>query len=211
MKNILTIVIIGFASLCAYGQNSDSAYLTERAVTVDLSRLTFIRADGSIKETAKAIAQFRAKEFIINRLIGEAGAKEIKFETESLASDDSGGLISVAFNCDAVSKSGLLLAFIGEARDGNGYLAKAYGFRPIPLKDAQQLLKRIDDVRKANDKYLSSDNDVNNVYIEYQDIRFVIYRDSGSLIRVFWNGFEVIWEDTAFNRSKRRLDKWFKQ
>ena len=56
---------------------------------------------------------------------------------------------------------------------------------------------------------MSKQNDVNNVYMEFEDIKFVIYWDNGEQIRVFWNGFQVICERTAFDRSKRRLNKWF--
>lgn len=208
MKLLLTIT---FICSIGYSQNSNSVYATAKPLAINYSYLNYLPPSVvEIKGIAKEISQFRAKEFVINNIIGPTEGKEIKFETEALASDDSGGLISVAFNCNEVDKKGLLLAFIGNNKNADGQISKAYGFRPILLKDAQELLKRIDDVRKTNDKYLSADDNVNNIYIEFEDIKFVIYRDNGSLIRVFWNGFEVIWEDTAFSRSKRRLDRWFK-
>ena len=40
-------------------------------------------------------------------------------------------------------------------------------------------------------------------------IKFIIYRDDGEQIRVFWNGFQIVWERAPFDRSKRRLKKWF--
>ena len=56
---------------------------------------------------------------------------------------------------------------------------------------------------------MSESTNVNNIYVEHEDIKFVFYRDTGNQIRIFWNGFEVIWEQTAFDRTKRRLNKWF--
>lgn len=206
MKILLRFIIFINIGI-AYSQNSNSSYASARPI--NYSYISYFPSDIEIKSAAKEISQFRAKEFIINNIIGDNKGKEIKFETESLASDDSGGLISVAFNCNEVSKKGLLLAFIGYNKNQNGEILRGYGFRDIPLNDAKELLSRIEAVRETNKKYLSNDTNVNNVYIEYQDIKFVIYKDFGSKIRVFWNGFEVIWEDTAFNRSKRRLDKWF--
>lgn len=50
---------------------------------------------------------------------------------------------------------------------------------------------------------------MNNVYLEFEDIQFILYRDGGDQIRVLWNGFEVVWKKTAFNRTQRRLEKWF--
>lgn len=208
LQNFIILVI--FTS--GYCQNSNNVYANTQALQkINYNYLTFLAADTNMKETAKELSQFRAKEFIINNIIGKAGNEEIQFETESLASDDSGGLVSVAFNCDHINKRGLLLAFVGYNRDQNGISTKAYGFRPIKLEDAKQLLARIEQVRTNHKKYLSNDTNVNNVYIEFEDMQFIIYRDGGSKIRVLWNGFEIVWEDTAFSRSKRRLDKWFEK
>lgn len=212
MKKIFCVSIAIIFSNLSFSQvgHSGGAYATLSS-PINYSIINYLPPNiTDTKKIAKQISQFRSKEFIINNIIGSTNGKEIKFETESLASDDSGGLITVAFNCDAVEKNGLLLAFFGENENAQGQISEAYAFRAIPLKEAQALLKRIDEVRKSNDKYLSDDSNVNNVYIEFEDIKFVIYRDMSSLIRVFWNGFEVVWEDTAFKRSKRRLDKWFR-
>ncbi|ELI6455774.1 hypothetical protein [Flavobacterium psychrophilum] len=207
--NKILIALLFFNSI-GYSQNHTNAYAT-LSPAINYSIINYLPPNiTDTKKIAKQISQFRSKEFIINNIIGPTNGNEIKFETESLASDDSGGLITVAFNCDTVKKNGLLLAFFGENENEEGLISEAYAFRAIPLKDAQALLNRIDEVRKSNEKYLSDDTNVNNVYIEFEDIKFVIYRDLSSLIRVFWNGFEVVWEDTAFKRSKRRLDKWFK-
>jgi hypothetical protein len=127
-----------------------------------------------------------------------------------LASDDSGGIISVAFNCNQVGKKGLLLAFFGTNRNQYGVYSKAYDFKFIPLDEAKKLLDRIDEIIIKEKEYLSAEDNVNNIYTEHKDLKFVIYRDGlSSNIRVFWNCFEVVWEKTAFYRSKRRLTRWF--
>lgn len=178
-------------------------------IPTGFAALSFIAAEADKKELAKEISQFRSKEFIVDYIIGPAGSNEIKFETESLASDDSAGLISVAFNCNEINEKGLLLAFFGNNKNEEGSVATAYGFRYIPLAKAQDLLKRIDAVKERHKKYMQSENDVNNLYIEFEDIKFILYRDGGDKVRVFWNGFEVTWERVAFDRTKRRLDRWF--
>ncbi|GAA3634071.1 hypothetical protein [Flavivirga jejuensis] len=187
----------------------NKTYTQNTPEATGLSAITFITIESDKKAIAKEIAQFRSKEYIINNIIGRTNGKDIRFETESLASDDSSSLVSIAFNCNELNEKGLLLAFFGPNTDANGELKDAYGFRYIPLKEAQDLFKRIDKVQDDNKKYLSSDNDVNNVYIEFEDVKFVIYKDDGEQIRVFWNGFQIVWERTAFDRSKRRLKKWF--
>lgn len=204
MKKIIIVILILFHNL-SYSQTDG----TLAAAALGVATITYVAETTSRKELAKEITQFRSKEFIVNYIIGPTNGKSIRFETESLASDNSGGLISVAFNCNEIGKKGLLLAFFGYNRDTNGYLINAYSFRYIPLDKAQKFLNRIDQVKRDNKDYMSGDKDVNNVYIEFEDIKFVLYKEGGEQIRVFWNGFEVIWEKVAFNRTKKRLNKWF--
>lgn len=207
MKRILLCLLLASGTITNAQINN-----THVAVAVGVGAagaITFLTANMQKKEMSKQISQFRSKEYIINNLIGPAGVKDIKFETESLASDDSGGLISVAFNCNEINKRGLLLAFVGENRDVNGNLGNAYAFRYLPLDEAKSILERLEAIRSANSKYLSESTNVNNVYVQHDDLKFVFYKDGGNQIRVFWNGFEVIWEQTAFDRTKRRLNKWF--
>lgn len=204
MKKLFLIIII-LTQQYTYAQKAE-----EILIPVGLAALSFIAADANKKELAKEISQFRSKEYIVDYIIGPIEDNEIEFETESLASDNSAGLISVAFNCDEINEKGLLLAFFGSNKDINGNIGTAYGFRYIPLDKAQALLKRIDAVKEAHKDYMKDENDVNNVYIAHEDIKFILYRDGGDKVRVLWNGFEVIWERTAFDRTKRRLNKWFK-
>lgn len=206
MKKLTIFLLIILTSFNkGYSQNA-----AEILIPTGLAALSFVAANANKKAMAKEISQFRSKEYIMDYIIGPAKSKEIRFETESLASDDSAGLISVAFNCDEVNEKGLLLAFFGSNRDSSGNMGNAYGFRYIPLTEAQDLLKRIAATKETHRKYMKDENDVNNVYIAHEDIKFILYRDGGDKVRVFWNGFEVIWERTAFDRTKRRLDKWFK-
>lgn len=203
---ILTLLVLYFiVSNKIIAQND----LKTAGVVAGAAAITFLAADAAVKETAKEVSQFRSKEFIMDYIIGGAGDKEIKFETESLASDDSAGVVSIAFNCNQVNKKGLLLAFIGKNRNELGTLTTAYGFKYIPYEEAVSLLNRIDMVKDDNKEYMKDENDVNNVYIQHDDMRFIIYRDGGDKIRVFWNGFEVEWERVPFDRTKRRLKRWF--
>lgn len=204
-----TIIILTLLTYLGNFNFSYSQNAVDILIPTGLAALSFVAADADKKEVAKEISQFRSKEYIVNYIIGPSQGKEIKFETESLASDDSAGLISVAFNCDEVSEKGLLLAFFGKNRNEYGVVSTAYGFRYIPLETAKSLLERIDEVKERHKKYMSSENDVNNVYIEFEDIKFIIYRDGGTKVRTLWNGFEVIWERVAFDRTKRRLNRWF--
>jgi hypothetical protein len=178
-------------------------------VAIGATALTFLAADAGVKETAKEVSQFRSKEFIMDYIIGPAQDREIKFETESLASDDSAGVVSIAFNCTQLKKKGLLLAFIGKNRNELGTLTTAYGFKYIPYEEAVALIDRIDKVKEVNKDYMKDVNDVNNIYIAHDDMKLIIYCDGSDKIRLFWNGFDVEWERTPFDRTKRRLKRWF--
>ena len=207
MKKIIPLFItILFLSKLSYSQSSGDIALSAAAI----AGITYVTIKTSKKELAKEISQFRSKEYIINEIIGPAGEKQFRFEAESLASDDSGGLISIAFNCNDVNERGLILAFFGDHRNQYGVSSTAYGFRYIPLENAQKLLTRLLELKEDHKKYMSSETDVNNVYVQFEDIKFVLYKDGGEKVRVFWNGFEVIWEKTAYKRTRRRLEKWFK-
>jgi len=204
MKNIIIVLTIVLFSNYLFAQDID-----DDAMPTGISALSFVSVDTDKKDLAKEISQFRSKEYIVNFIIGSAESREIKFETEALASDNGTGIISVAFNCDDIDKRGLLLAFFGNNKDANGSIGSAYAFRYIPLEKAQNLLKKLNVLKDSHKKYLSEDSNVNNVYIEFEDLRFIVYKDGGVKIRVFWNGFEMIWEKSAFDKTNKKLDKWF--
>jgi len=205
MKKIIIAIFILLHNL-SFSQISAGEAV---GIAAGVAAITFIAVETSKKEVAKDISQFRSKEYIMNYIIGPTNGKTMLFETESLASDNSAGLISVAFNCTEVKKSGLLLAFFGDNINEHGVLSTAYGFRYIPLKEAQDLFDRINKEKEEHKKYLSGNNDVNNLYIEHKDLKFIIYNDGGEKVRVFWKGFQVVWEKTAYKRTEKRLDKWF--
>ena len=196
MKLILKTSVLCLIAFMLLVPKKSTAQSDEAAlgIAAGLTALTFLAADAGVKETAKEVSQFRSKEFIMEYIIGPVGDEEIKFETESLASDDSAGVVSIAFNCTQLNKRGLLLAFVGKNRNEYGTLVTAYGFKYIPYDEAVTLLDRIDNVKETHKDYMKDENDVNNVYIEHKDMKFIIYRDGGYKIRVFWNGFEVEWE-----------------
>lgn len=148
MKNLL-LVLFSITFFTNYAQTTTEAVAIGAAAAI-----TIIAADANKKEIAKQITQFRSKEYIVNDIIGPANKRQIKFETESLASDNSAGLISVAFNCNEVNERGLLLAFFGD-NVHEGKFVSAYAFRYIPLAKAQSLLKSLIKIKEGYKNYLS--------------------------------------------------------
>jgi len=47
----------------------------------------------------------------------------------------------------------------------------------------------------------------NNVYIEYDNISVVVSKSMETKILLLWNGFDADWDNWAFTRTKRRIEK----
>lgn len=54
---------------------------------------------------------------------------------------------------------------------------------------------------------MSADYNNNNMFFQFDDMTFLVYKNSVVKIRVFWNGFDSEWESTAFERTKKRFER----
>jgi hypothetical protein len=176
-----------------------------------LSSLTYSQVSGYsgiyfAKEFSKEQALYKAKEFVMSNLI-EVSTSPTKFEIDPLAAANSGELTSLMYTCDEQNLSGLVLGFFGNGWNESGVNYQAYAFKNLTKEDAFEILSKLEKLLDDNYKYLVSDSDTNNLSFLYDDMTFLIYRDSGTKIRVFWNGFDAEWEETAFNRTRRRFER----
>ena len=162
------------------------------------------------KEFSKDIALYKAKDHLMKQVIG-VDEKLIKFEIDPLASASSGELISLVYSCDEKKLTGLLLGFYGSRWNEAGVVYQAYAFKNLPKSNALEILSKLDKFIDDESKYLSADSDNNNMFFRYEDMTFLIFRDSGVKIRVFWNGFDSEWESTSFGRTKRRFERKIKE
>ena len=162
------------------------------------------------KEFSKDIALYKAKDHLMKQVIG-VDEKLIKFEIDPLASASSGELISLVYSCDEKKLTGLLLGFYGSRWNEAGVVYQAYAFKNLPKSNALEILSKLDKFIDDESKYLSADSDNNNMFFQYEDMTFLIFRDSGVKIRVFWNGFDSEWESTSFGRTKRRFERKIKE
>jgi len=158
------------------------------------------------REFSKDKALYKAKEFVMEEIIG-LETNVIKFNVDPLAETSSGELISLAYACEEKNMDGLVLGFFGNRWDNSGVFYQAFAFKNLPKKEAIEMLTKLNDEIELNAKYLSADSDNNNIYFQYEDITFLIYRDSGIKIRVFWQDFDAEWESNSFSRTKRRFEK----
>lgn len=160
----------------------------------------------SIKDFSKDIALFRAKDFVVNSVLGRKD-NTVQFELDPLAAASSGELTSLVYRAEVLNVEGLILGFFGNHVTDAGTPYQAYAFKNLPAPKAKELLNLIESNIKENDKYLSADPGSNNIYFSYDDLTFIIDFDGQTNIRVFWNEFDAKWDGTAFKRTKRRLFK----
>lgn len=158
------------------------------------------------KEFSKEQSLYKAKEFVMKYVIG-VDKNFTRFEIDPLASASSGELTSLVYRCVEKDLSGLILGFYGSKWNSTGVNYQAYSFKNFPEKNALEILSKIDNFIENESKYLSADTDNNNMFFQYEDMIFLIYRDGTVKIRVFWNGFDSEWESTAFGRTKRRFER----
>jgi hypothetical protein len=177
--------------------------------TISFSQVSTSTGLYFAKEFSKEEALYKAKDYLMTQVIG-VEKNLIKFDIDPLAAASSGELTSLVYGCDKKNLSGLILGFYGYKWNEAGVVYQAYAFKNFPEDKALEILSKLDQYIDEESKYLSSDSDNNNMFFQYEDVTFLIYRGIGTKIRVFWNGFDSEWESTAFGRTKRRFERKIK-
>lgn len=158
------------------------------------------------KEWSKDIALFRSKAFLFQDVLGVSDNIK-KFTIIPLAAAKSGELTTLIYKSEDLNKEGLVLGFFGNYWNEAGVTYQGYGFKNLNKDKAIAFLNKIENAMEDNKKFLRDSNDNNNIFFSFDDIQVLIYRDGGFKVRLFWNTFDSTWEETAFNRSKRRFLK----
>jgi hypothetical protein len=192
MKTKLLLVISIISTICSYAQvkSMNGNY-------------------WAAKEFSKEVALFNAKSFLFQKVLG-TNADILKFEITPLAAASSGELTTLLYKCDEKQKDGFVLGFYGDFWNEAGVLYTGYAFKNLEKSQAIEFLNKIQNAIDANNKFLRDAVDNNNICFKYEDIDVLIWVGSYTTIRLFWNGFDSTWENTAFERSKRRFEKKIK-
>ncbi|WP_293893580.1 hypothetical protein [Flavobacterium sp.] len=162
------------------------------------------------KEFSKEISLFKSKEFLFKNVLGTT-EQIVPFEVIPLAAASSGELTTLLYKCEAKQKEGLILGFYGDYWNEAGVLYQGYSFKNLEKEKAIEFLNKIVTSIEENKKFLNENGDNNNIYFKYDDMDVLIWTNMGSYtIRIFWQGFDSTWEETAFARSKRRFEKKIK-
>lgn len=159
------------------------------------------------KEFSKDISLFKAKTYLFKNVL-ETSDTILQFEAIPLAASGSGELTTLLYRCESIGKEGLILGFYGNYWNDAGVQYQGYGFKNLPKEKAMKFLNKIEKAIEDNKKFMREDNDNNNIVFDFDDLNILIWTTSGSYkIRVYWNGFDSTWEETSYERSKRRFER----
>jgi hypothetical protein len=163
------------------------------------------------KEWSKEMSLYKAKTFVINQIIDQSSSAIVQFKIDALVASNSGDLTTLAYKSENLNKEGLILGFYGERWNEAGVIYTGYAFKDLPIQEATEFINRIDQAYDSSFKYISADNDNNNVYFTYKDIGILMYHSgAGSKLRIYWNGFDAEWQISEFSRTEKRFAKKLK-
>ena len=162
------------------------------------------------KEFSKDVALFNSKAFLFKEVLG-VSESVAKFEVTPLAASSSGELTTLIYKSETKNKEGIILGFYGNYWNDKGVIYQGFSFKNLEKDKAIEFLNKIHSEIEANKKYLNTNDDNNNIYFSYDDLKVLIYASSqGYTIRLFWKEFDSTWENSAFEKSKKRFEKRLK-
>jgi hypothetical protein len=160
------------------------------------------------KASGDDISFAKAKTYFIKEIL-DSPKEVIQFEFDRIASSTSGDLTSFIYKCQGKNKEGLILAFYGDYWNDAGDIYKGYIFKDLPKDKAIEFLSKVAENVEEQRNFLSKTSN-SNVYIEYDDMTIVISKNMETKIQILWSGFDTDWENWAFTRTKRRIEKGLK-
>jgi len=159
------------------------------------------------KEFSKDISLFKAKSYLIREVI-KTSDNTTQFEAIPLAASNSGELTTLLYKCESQKKEGLILGFYGDYTNDAGVMYQGYAFKNFDKEQALMFLNKIDSEINQHEKFLKENNDNNNIIFEFDDLDIIIWTTNNSyLMRIYWNGFDSSWDQTSYERTKRRFNK----
>lgn len=156
-------------------------------------------------------AEYNAKKFLIDNIFGKSSETKF-FEIDALSTTATGEVYTVAYNSQDLKVGGLIFTFWGAYSNEYGVSYSDYESKNLNKDSAILLLDRLD---RETDYISNIRNQDFNTYFTFSDMTFVLNKytngeTSSIKIRVFWKHFDAEITTGAIQRSKRRMDKWFK-
>lgn len=160
-----------------------------------------------VLEYDKEFALYYGKYFLMTDVLGEPNSNYSKFELDPLTASNSREITTIYYNSPEKKSEGLVFGFFDEYWNRSGIGFRGYAFKALNKQEATQLINKIENIIDSERKFLNADDNVNNIYFKFKDMTVLVYR-AGPLagrIRIFWNGFDAEWENSKFNKTKRRF------
>jgi len=159
------------------------------------------------KSFDKDVAVYYGKSFLMKDVLGAPNDNYSKFEITPLTASSSREVTTIYYYSEEKNKEGLIIGFFDRYYSNAGGLGREYAFKNLNITKASSLISKIDSILDSEKKWLNSNLDSNNIYFNFEDITILIYRTEAfqGRIRMFWNGLDAEWENSSFNKTRRRL------
>jgi len=190
MKNtLLTFLIISITQLPVLSQVSNIGLISQ--------------------EYSKEISEYSTKEYIVRDILCIPEGTLFGVEIDAITASNSGELTTVTYDCETLSKKGIVLTFWSGTLGNNNSSIGEYGFLNIEYDKAVDLFTKLEKVLKFKTSILDKGKNWNAVF-RWEDLYFVFYyENSANKIRVFWNGFDSEWNQSNLKTTAKRFNKSF--
>jgi hypothetical protein len=162
------------------------------------------------KEFNKDQSLYLAKKYVIDEILGKS-SETVLFDADALAATSTLEITSLVFNCVDKGKGGLIFTFWGNFWNDFGVVYSGYAFKYLSKDSATTLLTKLEKEKEKLFEYskIIPESDA-QTYFTFSDLTFLLKPEKfGASIRIFWKSFDAEWSAEAYNRTKRRMERWF--
>lgn len=161
------------------------------------------------KDYSMEYAEFLSKKYLIDEVL-DSSKNPVQFEVETLIATTSMGLVSIWYRCTQQKKEGLVLGFFETYINEKGTMVTGYRFKDFSKAAANDFFNTIDTIAKNHEKWFNEYGLDKNIYFNYDDLKLIMYNSKTEFsmeVRIFWGPFDVTWEFSPYDQTKKRLLK----
>ena len=197
---------------------SERAKAKKKQVMKKLILLLFIpivafgQNDKNIAVYESEINKYMAKAFIVDNILEAKQDSYSKFQITLLGIDRKKELSTMFFETKNVGViyNGIIFGFYGKFDAPFTY--NGYAYKYLSIDDSFKMINKIDYIIKSDSKFFKDDNNGNNAFFEFDDIKIIVYFENNTVpagvrIRLLWNGYDSEWLGTSFYRTKKFLEE----
>ena len=161
------------------------------------------------KDYSMEYTEFLSKKYLVDEVL-DSSKSPLEFEVEALMATNSMGLVSLWYRCTKQKKEGLILGFFETYLNEKGTLVTGYRFKDFPKVKANEFFITIDTIAKNHEKWFNEYGLDKNLVFNYEDLKLIMYNSKTEFsveVRILWGPFDVTWEFTPYDLTKKRLMK----